>query len=706
MARAPRRDVVSSLEVGEICSQAPAHTRGERAPAAMLRPLLLLACSLRGARASEEFYFQVDNYAQVYFNGDLLYQVVNAASTTARSSEEQPLGRRRARDQGLGRRLVGRARRDPRAPRRDREPSRWKCERSRRPQAEASASRGGRAVLARLRRQRVAERGHAGRRRLRVPRRRAHATWRGRGDADDDATVDTLRDARRLEREVGRRAPTTPSCADTPCARPTRPAGPTTAGTATARSTARWPRVRSTARCRAIRASMYCARARIGGLRARDAAHPPPHVARARSHVSLAKLTPSPPPPSPGARPSIRARGADNNLLMASDDDTSSANAVGFDLRARDLAAAGRRVRPARRARARAPRARRRRRPHRRHARHGAQRVLEVLGEVDEGEAAARLQRCSWCVRSRSPTAAAARSSNWEQARRAGSTDEFQARRQSGLLPPRQTAAGTEQGDRLPRASAPGEAQADATSYYCGPRSSYGELDGGDYEDRRADMLQTPPFAIPAGGSDARLGLGRARWDVEDRAARRTTGHAGGLQAHHRLQPCVVLWDAAAVFVLDTRRRAALGAADRRRRRARRPDRRQVPAAQLVRRDGQRARRERHVRRALVGRRVGDRRQPVAGWRARARRSPRGPAAPCASAGCSSRTRPPARTASGSTTCSRARGETLFEDSADTMCATARSSTATTRSRSSRTTRASTTRRRRGRSARRPRPSS
>ena len=35
----------------------------------------------------------------------------------------------------------------------------------------------------------------------------------------------------------------------------------------------------------------------------------------------------------------------------------------------------------------------------------------------------------------------------------------------------------------------PGEAQADATSYYCGPRSSYGELDGGDYEDRRADML-------------------------------------------------------------------------------------------------------------------------------------------------------------------------------------------------------------------------
>ena len=44
----------------------------------MLRPLLLLACSLRGARASEEFYFQVDNYAQVYFNGDLLYQDVNA----------------------------------------------------------------------------------------------------------------------------------------------------------------------------------------------------------------------------------------------------------------------------------------------------------------------------------------------------------------------------------------------------------------------------------------------------------------------------------------------------------------------------------------------------------------------------------------------------------------------------------------------------
>ena len=44
----------------------------------MLRRLVLLACSLRGARASEEFYFQVDNYAQVFFNGDLLYQDVNA----------------------------------------------------------------------------------------------------------------------------------------------------------------------------------------------------------------------------------------------------------------------------------------------------------------------------------------------------------------------------------------------------------------------------------------------------------------------------------------------------------------------------------------------------------------------------------------------------------------------------------------------------
>ena len=48
-----------------------------REPAAILRRLVLLACSLRGARASEEFYFQVDNYAQVFFNGDLLYQDVN-----------------------------------------------------------------------------------------------------------------------------------------------------------------------------------------------------------------------------------------------------------------------------------------------------------------------------------------------------------------------------------------------------------------------------------------------------------------------------------------------------------------------------------------------------------------------------------------------------------------------------------------------------
>ena len=37
------------------------------------RTLLLLA----GASASQELYFQVDNYARVYWNGDLLYQDVD-----------------------------------------------------------------------------------------------------------------------------------------------------------------------------------------------------------------------------------------------------------------------------------------------------------------------------------------------------------------------------------------------------------------------------------------------------------------------------------------------------------------------------------------------------------------------------------------------------------------------------------------------------
>ena len=45
-----------------------------------------------------------------------------------------------------------------------------------------------------------------------------------------------------------------------------------------------------------------------------------------------------------------------------------------------------------------------------------------------------------------------------------------------------------------------GVAADDATSYYCGPKASYGDIDAGNYPRMRADMLETPPIEIPNGG--------------------------------------------------------------------------------------------------------------------------------------------------------------------------------------------------------------
>ena len=82
-----------------------------------------------------------------------------------------------------------------------------------------------------------------------------------------------------------------------------------------------------------------------------------------------------------------------------------------------------------------------------------------------------------------------------------------------------------------------------------GPKSSYGDIDAGNYPRMRADMLQTPPIEIPTGSGSFQATI---KYDIEPNCGAR---YYTSTQCHN-LMGCsggaLSAWDAAAVFYLDT----------------------------------------------------------------------------------------------------------------------------------------------------------